>query len=86
LGKNGDPIHDSQYIEFEKSCNNLNLFNYKQLCGSFSTSSGFAVWLAGEILNMKKAPFDFDRITKIEHIFIYHCNNNYHSLMCINKC
>jgi len=86
IGKNGYPTYDSQYLEFETLCNNMPIFNYKHLSGSFPTSAGFAVWLALEIINMKKVPFYIDRNKKIEHVYIYHCNNNYHSLMRFDKC
>jgi 3-oxoacyl-(acyl-carrier-protein) synthase len=89
-GKNGDLKNDATYKQLGtsvfKSCN---LANYKHLCGEYSTSSSFALWLAANIAKRGAIPEAViekqinDQAPK--KILIYnHYLNKYHSLMLVS--
>jgi 3-oxoacyl-[acyl-carrier-protein] synthase II len=89
-GRNGDIINDRVYHELGQSLfKNSTLANYKHLCGEFSVSSSFALWLAANILKTGTVPDIIleNKTTKPapKKILIYnHYQNKYHSLMLVS--
>lgn len=56
-GKNGDQSHDQVYERLHESVfRGIGTVNYKQLCGEYPTSTGFACWLAACILRDAAVP------------------------------
>ena len=92
LGKNGDAKHDEIYSQLQESVfNGIPSINYKHLCGEYPTSTGFATWLAVNIIKQNKIPaiLNQERIPKnrINKILIYnHYQNIYHSLILMSSC
>ncbi|HTK18910.1 MAG TPA: beta-ketoacyl synthase chain length factor [Mucilaginibacter sp.] len=89
-GKNGDVRTDAIYKQVTSSLfQNTSIANYKHLCGDYSTSSSFALWLAANILKKGVIPE-----TVIERqvdnkppkkVLIYnHYLQKYHSLMLVS--
>jgi 3-oxoacyl-(acyl-carrier-protein) synthase len=57
LGINGDNRYDPIYYEFARSIfKGTPLSYYKHLCGEYHTASGFALWLAANILMRQTIP------------------------------
>jgi 3-oxoacyl-(acyl-carrier-protein) synthase len=57
LGINGDNRNDARYYDFAKSVfPGASLSYYKHLCGEYHTSTGFALWLAANILKRESVP------------------------------
>ena len=91
-GKNGDKSSDQVYERLHDSVfKGIGTVNYKQLCGEYPTSTGFALWLAACLLRDGTMPAI---IAPAEHhpgkpgrILIY---NNYlgihHSLFLLSAC
>jgi hypothetical protein len=92
LGKNGDAKNDEIYSQLQQSVfNGIPSINYKHLCGEYPTSTGFATWLAANIIKQNKIPaiLNQERIPKngINKILIYnHYQNIYHSLILMSSC
>jgi 3-oxoacyl-[acyl-carrier-protein] synthase II len=91
-GKNGDQKNDQVYSELNLSLfKNSSLANYKHLCGDYSTSSAFALWLASNILKKHAVPLIIKQ-NKIKNgplktILIYnHYLNAYYSLILVSAC
>jgi len=92
LGNNGDPKNDEIYSQLQQSAfNGIPSINYKHLCGEYPTSTGFAAWLAANILKRNDIPAILDQgkipKNKINKILIYnHYQNIYHSLILLSSC
>ncbi|MGB0886648.1 MAG: beta-ketoacyl synthase chain length factor [Vicingaceae bacterium] len=56
LGFNGDNRSDFWYSDLMKSFPKTTVYSYKNLVGEYPTASGFATWLATNLLNGKKIP------------------------------
>ncbi|MBS1520801.1 MAG: beta-ketoacyl synthase chain length factor [Bacteroidetes bacterium] len=89
-GKNGDLKNDTIYKQLGLSIfKNNNIANYKHLCGEYSTSSSFALWLAANAIKRGIIPqITIERqITDKtpKKVLIYnHYLHKYHSLMLIS--
>lgn len=92
LGNNGDSKNDEIYSQLQQSVfNGIPSINYKHLCGEYPTSTGFAVWLAANIIKQNTIPVILNRgripNNKINKILIYnHYQNIYHSLILNSSC
>ncbi len=91
LGINGDNRNDHIYYNFAKSIfPGIPLSYYKHLCGEYHTASGFALWLAANILQRQTVP-DIIRINDlhrepIRNVLIYNQYYNVnHSLILLSK-
>jgi 3-oxoacyl-[acyl-carrier-protein] synthase II len=91
LGINGDNRTDSIYYEFAQSIfPGTPLSYYKHLCGEYHTASGFALWLAANILQRQTVP-EIIRINELRHepvrnILIYNQYYNVnHSLILVSE-
>jgi len=82
LGINGDNRNDYIYYDFAKTLfPSTPLSYYKHLCGEYHTASGFALWLAANILKRQTIPEiirlnDFHR-EPVKNILIY---NQYYNV------
>lgn len=91
-GKNGDIKNDAPYEQLKTGMfNHTSLVNYKHLSGEYSTSSGFALWVAANIISQKTVPAILQEQEAIidppEKILIYnHYQHKYHSLMLVSAC
>jgi len=91
-GKNGDLKNDQVYLQLIRSLfKNTALANYKHLCGEYSTSTAFALWLASNIIKKAEVPEvvmeNVKQKTIPKKILIYnHYLNTYHSLMLVSAC
>ncbi|WP_426670196.1 beta-ketoacyl synthase chain length factor [Mucilaginibacter sp. McL0603] len=89
-GRNGDTRNDEVYKNFGNTLfRSSSLANYKHLCGEYSTSSSFALWLAANIIKKGIVPEVVIEkninLTAPKRILIYnHYQNKYHSLMLIS--
>jgi len=91
-GRNGDMRNDEIYAGLNESLfKNSSLANYKHLCGEYSTSSSFALWLAVNFISRGEVPEiviekkNTDNI-KPKKVLIYnHYHGKYHSLMLVSK-
>ncbi len=89
-GRNGDTRNDEVYKNLGNTLfRSSSLANYKHLCGEYSTSSSFALWLATNIIKKGVVPeVVVERnfhLTAPQRILIYnHYQNKYHSLMLIS--
>jgi len=89
-GKNGDTRNDEVYKQLASSIfKNKALANYKHLCGDYSTSSAFALWLASNIIKRGTVPDAVVERKKSgsapKKILVYnHYQNKYHSLMLVS--
>lgn len=89
-GKNGDVNYDKPYRTLEANLfKNSAIANYKHLCGEYSASSSFGLWLAASILKKGEVPAVVSQ-NQIKHsppktILLYsHYQNKYHSLMLVS--
>jgi 3-oxoacyl-[acyl-carrier-protein] synthase II len=89
-GKNGDTKNDAVYKSIIADLFPTNaIANYKHLCGEYSVSSSFALWLAANILKRGEVPeIVYERDSAVDShktILIYnHHQNKYHSLMLLS--
>lgn len=89
-GRNGDTRNDAVYKNLGNTLfRSSSLVNYKHLCGEYSTSSSFALWLAANILKkgivLEVVVEKNIDLTAPKRILIYnHYQNKYHSLMLIS--
>jgi len=89
-GKNGDVRTDGIYKQVASSLfQNTSIANYKHLCGDYSTSSSFALWLAANIINKGTIPeIVIERQVNSKapkKVLIYnHYLQKYHSLMLVS--
>jgi len=92
LGNNGDSKNDEIYSQLQQSVfNGIPSINYKHLCGEYPTSTGFAAWLAANIIKQNNIPAALIQgeipKNKINRILIYnHYQNIYHSLILMSSC
>lgn len=89
-GRNGDTKNDEVYAKLNLFKNKA-LANYKHLCGDYSTSSSFALWLASNIIKKGIMPDIFKEVgvdgRAPKKVLIYdHYQNKYHSLMLVSVC
>ncbi len=91
LGYNGDVEYDSIYDKLGVSIfQTQQQLWYKHLCGEYYTSTGFALWLAANILKHSMIPavvkFNNHHSKRLKNILIYnqYLNIN-HSLMLLSK-
>ena len=57
LGKNGDVRQQDTYNMLQDECSeHTTITAFKHLCGEYDTSSGFATWLAHNILKLQQVP------------------------------
>ena len=88
-GRNGDTRNDEVYKNLGNTLfKSSSLANYKHLCGEYSTSSSFALWMAANIVKKGVVPEVVVEkevnLTAPKRILIYnHYQNKYHSLMLI---
>ncbi|HET9053582.1 MAG TPA: beta-ketoacyl synthase chain length factor, partial [Cyclobacteriaceae bacterium] len=88
-GECGDLHYDSL---LKKVCNEMRFGNrcipYKKLCGEYSTSSAFAVWLAGTILSVRGMPKPGMLTQKpVRNVLIYNQYfNQHHTLIMLKTC
>jgi len=63
-------------------------FPFKTLCGDYPTASGFALWLATQLLAEQKQPAWMKDLTfPLNHILIHHRSTNlHHSLYLVSRC
>ena len=90
-GKNGNINDDKMYEEINESIfKNKVSINFKHLCGEYPTATGFALWLAANIIKTKSVPSITGNIlpeNKLKKILIYnHYQNIHHSLFLISSC
>lgn len=91
-GKNGDQSSDQVYESLRDSVfRGISSVNYKQLCGEYPTSTGFALWLAASILRNGAIPAIIapaeNNPGKPERILIYnHYLGIHHSLFLLSAC
>ncbi len=91
LGINGDNRNDPVYYEFSQSLfAGTPLAYYKHLCGEFHTASGFALWLAANVLQRQTVPeiirINDSRRKPVRNILIYNQYYNVnHSLFLVSK-
>jgi 3-oxoacyl-(acyl-carrier-protein) synthase len=89
-GRNGDTKADLIYKQLEETIfRNKSLINYKHLCGEYSTSTSFALWLAANIIKTTTVPVvtGYENIEgdKIKRILVYnHYQNIHHSLLLVS--
>ena len=89
-GKNGDIKDASVYKQLENSIfKNKRSIHYKHLCGEYSTSTSFALWLAANSIRSGAAPaitgYESLKGDKLKRILIYnHYHNIHHSLMLVS--
>jgi len=89
-GKNGDLNYDKTYKDLEAGLfKNTPIANYKHLCGEYSTSSAFGLWLAANIVKTGILPpviAQQEVSTRIPKRILYynHYQNKYHSLMLVS--
>ncbi|MCX6244181.1 MAG: beta-ketoacyl synthase chain length factor [Bacteroidetes bacterium] len=91
LGINGDNRNDGFYRDFSSSLfPDTPVAFYKQLCGEYHTSTGFALWLAANILKRQSVP-SVIRLDQIpcdlpHNVLIYNQYYNVnHSLMLVTR-
>lgn len=91
LGINGDNRNDHIYYDFAQSIfPGTPLSYYKHLCGEYHTASGFALWLAANILQRQTVP-EIIRINNthrepVRNILIYNQYYNVnHSLILVSE-
>jgi 3-oxoacyl-[acyl-carrier-protein] synthase II len=89
-GVNGDRKNDELYYQLGKKVfKGTPLAWYKHLCGEYSTSTGFALWLAANILKRQEVPqvvlLDGNKPSKLKNILIYnHFRQINHSLILLS--
>ena len=89
MGRNGDKRFDGVFDKIEKGFTGTPSVNFKHLCGEYPTATGFAMWLAANILRTNSIPdvLDVKPGKAIKRILVY---NNYlginHTLMLLSAC
>lgn len=88
-GKNGDLNNDASYKQLTSLIfQDTGIANYKHLCGEYSTSSSFALWLASNIIKKEIIPevvIEKRANTAPKKVLIYnHYLHKYHSLMLVS--
>jgi 3-oxoacyl-[acyl-carrier-protein] synthase II len=90
LGINGDTIYDPVYERIGNALfQDMTQLWYKHLCGEYHTSTGFALWLAANIIKHQRIP-EVTRINSLDsgvpkNILIYNQYRNInHSLLLVS--
>jgi len=90
-GLNGDRNNDEHYYQLQNSCfEGIPFAWYKHLCSEYLTSSGFALWLAANILKRKVVPpvvlLNDSSPKRLKNILIYnHFRQVEHSLILVSE-
>jgi 3-oxoacyl-[acyl-carrier-protein] synthase II len=89
-GNCGDALMDKKIANFNNEIN-LPIGYFKNLCGEYFTSSGFAVWLATKIVEKQSVPqtilpnkIEFKKLKRI--LIVNHYHDKEYSLICISAC
>jgi len=91
-GNNGDVKNDEIYTELQHSIFiGVPSAKYKHLCGEYPTSTGFALWIAVNIIKTNSVPAALQGSrtlrNKADKLLIYnHYQNNFHSLILVSAC
>ena len=91
-GRNGDIGSDKIFGQLQNTIfENKNSVDYKNLCGEYPTATGFALWLAANIIKMGSIPpvlnFTGSKENMPKRILIYdHYQNIHHSLLLVSAC
>jgi 3-oxoacyl-[acyl-carrier-protein] synthase II len=90
-GNNGDKESDKIYSQLQKKLfSNIGYAAYKHLCGEFHTASGFALWLAANVVKKQELPaitvINQPKSKSFKHVLIYnYYRNSNHSIMLIKQ-
>ncbi len=89
-GNCGDELMDKKITEFNSKIK-LPIAYFKNLCGEYFTASGFAVWLAAQILNRQtvpqailSGPMEFSTLKHI--LIVNHYHDKQYSLISVSEC
>jgi len=90
-GKNGDAQSDKIFEQLEQSIfSRKDTANFKHLCGEYPTATGFALWVAANILKSGTVPAGLGYSgsnTSIKRVLVYnHYQNIHHSLLLLSAC
>jgi 3-oxoacyl-[acyl-carrier-protein] synthase II len=88
-GKNGDAKNDAVYAQLQQTVfAGASAINYKHLCGEYTTSSAFALWLGANIIKTGAVPAVLEQVTKpVKRVLVYnHYQQVHHSLMLLSAC
>ena len=91
-GRNGDISSDKIFDQLQNSIfKKKDSVDYKNLCGDYPTATGFALWLAANIIKTGSIPpvlnFTGSKENKPKRILIYdHYQNIHHSLLLVSAC
>jgi len=91
-GRNGDKASDKLFDELDKTIfKGKASVNYKHLCGDYPTSTGFATWLAANIIKTGSIPaalnYTGSKEDKPKRILVYnHYQHIHHSLFLLSAC
>ncbi len=91
-GKNGNARSDKFFDQLQQSVfSNINMINYKHLCGEYPTSTAFALWVAANIIKTGTIPavlnYSGSKKNKISRVLIYnHYQDIHHSLILVAAC
>ena len=91
-GRNGDIGSDKIFDQLQNSIfEKKDSVDYKNLCGDYPTATGFALWLAANIIKTGSIPpvlnFTGSKENKPKRILIYdHYQNIHHSLLLVSAC
>ena len=91
-GRNGDINSDKIFDQLQESIfEKKDCVDYKNLCGDYPTATGFALWLAANIIKTGEIPSILNHTgstkNKPKRILIYnHYQNIHHSLLLVSAC
>ena len=91
-GRNGDIGSDKIFDQLQESIfEKKDSVDYKNLCGDYPTATGFALWLAANIIRTGEIPPVLNYMglakNKLKRILIYnHYQNIHHSLLLVSAC
>ena len=89
-GRNGDAVCDNIFDELNRSVfNGRVMADFKQLCGDYPTATGFALWLAANILKSGTVPevLKANPVKPVKRILVYnHYQQLHHSLLLVSAC
>lgn len=84
-GRNGDEKNDEVYRQLEETIfKGIPVVTYKDFCGEYPTSTGFALWMAANILKTGQIPGTDGKPRKI--LVYNHYLNRHHSLFLVSAC
>ncbi len=91
-GRNGDEGSDKIYDQLDEGIfSGKYSVNYKHLCGDYPTSTGFALWLAANMIKAGTIPEVLDdgssKQIKPKRVLLYnHYQNIHHSIFLVTAC